>query len=70
MTEPIKLNSTPYDGEHDRLIAAELIALEIKWCEENPDKAFSAEYRKGFINGLIQARYILGNMQEIRQGEE
>lgn len=37
-----------------------LIGHEILWCENNPDPAFTAEYRKGFINGLIQARQIIG----------
>ena len=40
-----------------------LIDSEIKWCEENPTKAFSKEYRKGFINGLIQAKYLIDNLQ-------
>lgn len=39
------------------------IESEIKWCEEHPEKAFSSEYRKGFINGLIQAKYILVGLE-------
>jgi hypothetical protein len=42
-------------------LAAVMQALgaEIAWCEAHPDKAFHAEYRKGFVNGLIQARYLI-----------
>ena len=37
----------------------QILDNEIEWCNENPDKAFHKEYRKGFINGLIQAKYII-----------
>ena len=37
----------------------EILNKEIKWCNEHPDKAFHKEYRKGFINGLIQAKYLI-----------
>lgn len=36
-----------------------LLDAEIKWCIEHPDDAFHKEYRKGFVNGLIQAKYLL-----------
>lgn len=36
-----------------------VIEAEILWCNQNPDKAFTAEYRKGFINGLVQARLLI-----------
>lgn len=38
---------------------------EILWCEQNPDKAFHAEYRKGFVNGLIQAKYLITGAEEM-----
>lgn len=38
---------------------------EIMWCEKNPDKAFHAEYRKGFVNGLIQAKYLITGAEEM-----
>ena len=38
----------------------QILGKEIMWCEENPDRVLSAEYRKGFINGLIQARNLIG----------
>lgn len=38
----------------------EVIGKEIKWCIEHPDDNLSADYRKGFVNGLIQARYLVG----------
>ena len=45
-----------------QLTKAEIIQIldkEIKWCIDNPNEAFHAEYRKGFINGLIQAKYLI-----------
>lgn len=43
------------------------INSEILWCEKYPDPAFHAEYRKGFINGLIQAKYLI---QKVREASE
>ena len=40
---------------------------EIRWCDDHPDKAFHKEYRKGFINGLIQAKYLIGMFSEVRR---
>lgn len=40
------------------------INSEILWCEKYPDPAFHAEYRKGFINGLIQAKYLIQKVRE------
>lgn len=38
----------------------QILDIEIKWCSDNLDAAFTAEYRKGFSNGLIQAKYLKG----------
>lgn len=46
-----------------------LLGEEILWCERNPDSAFHPEYRKGFVNGLIQARYIVGKYKSVREKE-
>jgi hypothetical protein len=58
----------------DKLLKyAEIIQVlenEIKWCLDNPDKAFSAEYRKGFINGLIQAKYLTTELAHLRNREQ
>ncbi len=35
-----------------------LIAKEILWHEQNPDRALSKEYQKGFINGMIHLRQL------------
>jgi len=42
---------------------------EIIWCNDNPDKAFTAEYRKGFVNGIIQSKYIIGEIKRISPGQ-
>lgn len=48
----------------------DMIGREILWCNEHPDKAFTAEYRKGFVNGLIQARLLIKQVcDEIEKGE-
>jgi hypothetical protein len=44
----------------DEIVRA--IDKELQWCFDNPDKAFSEEYRKGFTNGLIQVKYLIGEM--------
>ena len=38
-----------------------LIDEEIEWCnqEYNPDFNFTEEYKKGFISGLGQAKYLI-----------
>lgn len=41
------------------------IDADILWHEQNPEEAPSAEYRKGFINGLIQAKYIIGEVKRM-----
>lgn len=41
--------------------AVELIGKEILWHEQNPDKALSKEYQKGFVNGMIHVRQLLGS---------
>ena len=41
----------------------QMLNKEIKWCNGNPDKAFHREYRKGFINGLIQAKYLISELE-------
>ena len=43
----------------------QVIDEELKWCLKHPDKAFHKEYRKGFMNGLIQAKYLIGSLEEI-----
>ncbi len=35
------------------------IKSEIEWCEQNPGETISSEYRRGFIYGLMQAVYII-----------
>jgi hypothetical protein len=42
-----------------------LIEREVIWCEENPDSAFSDEYRKGFINGLVQSRLLVSEADRL-----
>lgn len=42
-----------------------LIAKEILWHEQNPDRALSKEYQKGFINGMIHLRQLLGEVHAI-----
>ena len=42
--------------------AVHAIDKELSWRFENPDYALHAEYRKGFTNGLIQAKYLIGEM--------
>lgn len=42
------------------------INSEILWCEKYPGPAFHAEYRKGFVNGLIQAKYLIQKVREVR----
>jgi hypothetical protein len=42
----------------------QLIDKEILWCERNPDKALHSEYSKGFVNGLLQAKYLIGELQQ------
>lgn len=37
----------------------EVISKELDWCNKNPMPQFSDEYRNGFRNGLIQARYLV-----------
>jgi hypothetical protein len=57
----------------DKLLKyAEVIQIlenEIKWCIDNPDKAFTNEYRKGFINGLIQAKSLVTKLAYLQDGE-
>ena len=48
---------------------AQLIDQEIRWCIDNPDKALHKEYQKGFINGLIQAKYLLGQLCAIKDNK-
>lgn len=43
----------------------QVLNKEIEWCNENPDTAFHAEYRKGFINGLIQAKYLISEVSNM-----
>lgn len=45
----------------------EILNAEIKWCNEHPDKAFHTEYRKGFINGLIQSKYLINEFAEVEE---
>lgn len=47
----------------------QVLNKEIKWCNENPDPAFHAEYRKGFINGLIQAKYLISEVSKTSKRE-
>lgn len=49
---------------------AETIGKDILWHEQSIDTVLSADYQKGFINGLIQARYLIGEMsRKIREEE-
>lgn len=37
----------------------QLIKAEIKWCREHPmEEDVTAEFREGFISGLMQAEYL------------
>ena len=47
----------------------QIIDKELNWCIENPDEAFHTEYRKGFVNGLIQAKYLIVELKELRASE-
>lgn len=50
------------------MVLAEIMQVlnkEIEWCNKNPDPAFHTEYRKGFINGLIQAKYLISEMSKL-----
>lgn len=57
--------------ERTRLLTSDeimrILNKEIEWCNENPDSAFHAEYRKGFINGLIQAKYLISEASKKRK---
>ncbi len=49
----------------------EVIDKELRWCFEHPDPTLKAEYRKGFTNGLIQAKYLIQQIADaMRRGEE
>jgi hypothetical protein len=37
----------------------DLLDLEIQWCYNHPDATLPEKFRKGFIAGLIQAKYLL-----------
>ena len=43
-----------------------IIRKEIKWCREHKEKIcfmnVSPEFRKGFMEGLKQARYLIGQL--------
>lgn len=43
----------------------QVLNKEIEWCNKNPDSVFHAEYRKGFINGLIQAKYLISELSKV-----
>lgn len=45
----------------------QVLNKEIEWCNKNPDPTFHAEYRKGFINGLIQAKYLISEASKVAQ---
>lgn len=47
--------------------AMKVIDSEIRWCEANPDKNLSPDYRDGFVNGLIQAKYLLNGIAQSNQ---
>lgn len=47
----------------------EIFEKEIKWCIDNPDKGFNAEYNKGFINALIQAKYLVTQLAQLNKKE-
>lgn len=42
--------------------AIQTLRKEIQWCAVHPDKNLSAEYRRGFIDGLRQAITILDQL--------
>lgn len=45
----------------------QILDKELRWCIENPDKTFHKEYRKGFWNGLIQAKYLVTELAHIQK---
>ena len=47
-----------------------LINYEILWCEKHPDKTIHKEYQKGFIKGLIQAKYLIVKTRSFQDIEE
>jgi hypothetical protein len=49
---------------------ADVLAKEISWHEDHPDKSLSIEYQKGFVNGLIHARQTIGSMQSAIGADE
>lgn len=57
----------------DKLLRySELIQVlenEIRWCVANPDKGFNTEYNKGFINALIQAKYLVTQFTHLNKKE-
>ena len=44
----------------------EILNTEIVWCLDHPEKAFHKEYRKGFTNGLIQAKYLISTFSDLQ----
>jgi len=52
--------SNQYNEDPDNIeTLIQAINQEILWCIDNPDRTYHKEYRKGFINGLVQAKYII-----------
>ena len=44
-----------------------ILDIEIEWCEDNSEKySFDARYIKGFINGLIQAKFLINELSNIK----
>lgn len=47
----------------------EIVGKEILWHEGNADKQLSMAYQKGFINGMIHIRQLLGQIAGMKDDE-
>lgn len=46
----------------DKSDIIKMLDAEIRWCFDNPDEKLSKDYRKGFTNGLVQAKYLMNEL--------
>lgn len=71
LIEILKIAKTRFADAPDKLLKyAELIQVfenEIKWCVANQDKGSSPEYSKGFIYGLMQAKYLVNELAHLNK---
>lgn len=66
LIEVLKTAKTHFADAPDKLLKySELIQIfenEIKWCIANKDKGSSPEFNQGFINALMQAKYLVNEL--------